>query len=184
MPTRVIGVVGLPASGKGEFSRVAAELGIPVVVMGDVVRSAAAAAGLAFSDTNLGELAGRLRREQGMDIIARETVRAVREKSTPVVLVDGIRGDDEVGTFRAAFPDFVLVGIRADIGARLSRMAIRGRSDATLCSSDLEIRDERELSWGLGRALSLADYLLENNGTLGEFREAARALLLRLTEEA
>ena len=31
---KVIGVVGLPASGKGEFSRIAAGLGIPVVVMG------------------------------------------------------------------------------------------------------------------------------------------------------
>ncbi|HMK16072.1 MAG TPA: dephospho-CoA kinase, partial [Methanomicrobiales archaeon] len=35
---RVIGVVGYPASGKGEFSRIAAAAGIPVVVMGDVVR--------------------------------------------------------------------------------------------------------------------------------------------------
>jgi len=33
-PLRVIGVVGLPASGKGEFSRIAREMGVPVVVMG------------------------------------------------------------------------------------------------------------------------------------------------------
>jgi dephospho-CoA kinase len=178
----VIGVVGLPASGKGEFSQVAGELGIPVVVMGDVVRSAAAEAGLSCDDASLGELAGRLRREKGMDIIALETVAIVGKKSAPVVLVDGIRGDAEVETFHACFPDFVLIGIQADIGARLSRMATRGRSDATLCSGDLAVRDERELSWGLGRALARADYLLENNGTLDEFRLAARMLLLRLME--
>ncbi len=179
---RVIGVVGLPASGKGEFSHIAEDLDIPVVVMGDVVRSAAAAAGLAHSDASLGELAGRLRREKGMDIIALETIKAVERTDGPVVLVDGIRGNDEVNTFRAHFPDFVLVGIKADAGARLQRMASRGRSDATTCAAELEVRDQRELSWGLGRALGMADYLLENNGTLGEFHRAARTLLLRLME--
>jgi dephospho-CoA kinase len=37
---KVIGVVGLPASGKGEFSKIVKGMGIPVVVMGDVIRDA------------------------------------------------------------------------------------------------------------------------------------------------
>ena len=35
---KVIGIVGMPASGKGEVSRIARDLGIPVVVMGDAIR--------------------------------------------------------------------------------------------------------------------------------------------------
>ena len=66
----VIGVVGLPASGKGEFSKIAEGLGIPVVVMGDVIRNAVKKAGLPPSDENLGAMANRLRAERGMDAIA------------------------------------------------------------------------------------------------------------------
>ena len=34
----VIGIVGLPGSGKSEAANVAAEMGVPVVTMGDVIR--------------------------------------------------------------------------------------------------------------------------------------------------
>ncbi len=58
---RLIGVVGLPGSGKSEFSRCAAELGIPVLVMGDVIRRVAAERGLSAEDAVLGEISGELR---------------------------------------------------------------------------------------------------------------------------
>ncbi|HQC34822.1 MAG TPA: AAA family ATPase, partial [Methanoculleus sp.] len=43
---KVIGIVGMPASGKGEVSRIARDLGIPVVVMGDAIREKVKEAGL------------------------------------------------------------------------------------------------------------------------------------------
>ena len=64
---KVIGVVGLPASGKGEFSKIAKELGIPVIVMGDMIRKAVSEAGLEPDDANFGATANRLRAEGGMD---------------------------------------------------------------------------------------------------------------------
>ena len=39
---KIIGFVGLPGSGKGEASKIARELGLSVVVMGDVIRQEAA----------------------------------------------------------------------------------------------------------------------------------------------
>ena len=35
---KIIAFVGMPASGKSEASRIAAEMGIPVIIMGDVIR--------------------------------------------------------------------------------------------------------------------------------------------------
>ncbi len=61
---RLIGIVGLPGSGKGEFSRCAADLGIPVLVMGDVIRRVAAEQGLSPDDDVLGRISGELRRDQ------------------------------------------------------------------------------------------------------------------------
>ena len=89
---KVIGIVGMPASGKGEVSRIARELGIPVVVMGDVIRERVKAAGLPVTDENLGAMSGKLRSELGMDAIARITIPLIEAEAAPVVLVDGIRG--------------------------------------------------------------------------------------------
>jgi len=175
---RVIGVVGLPASGKGEFSRIASDMGIPVVVMGDVIRKKVKEAGLEATDRNLGEMSGRLRAEMGMDAVARLTIPAVEAQTSPVVVIDGIRGDFEVDLFRSHFPDFTLVGVRSSFENRLRRLASRRRSDDTLSADELRHRDERELGWGLLRALEQADCMLENDGDLATFTSGVRNFLV------
>ena len=177
---KVIGIVGMPASGKGEISKIARDLGIPVVVMGDAIRDRVREAGLPVTDANCGTIAGKLRADLGMDAIARITIPAIEARSSPVVLVDGIRGDYEVATFREHFPDFTLIGIVSSFETRYRRLANRGRPDDTLTADELRVRDERELGWGLGRALSLADCRVVNEGTLEEFTAEVRALLRRL----
>jgi dephospho-CoA kinase len=177
---RVIGVVGLPASGKGEFSRIAREMGIPVVVMGDVIRRKAAEEGIPEDDTGLGGIGNRLREEHGMDAIARFTIPAVEATGAPLVVIDGIRGDAEVQAFRGRFPDFLLVGIVASFEARLTRLAARGRADDSGQRENLKLRDARERGWGLSRALRQAESVIKNEGTMAEFEEKVRALLSRL----
>jgi len=180
---KVIGIVGLPASGKGEFSCIAAGMGIPVVVMGDVIRDAVRAAGLPVTDQNLGSVANALRKEGGMAAIAERSLPAIAKQKAEVVLVDGIRGDAEVDFFRARFPEFILIGVDAPFTTRLSRLNARGRADDVHDAADLTARDSREISWGLGRALTLADHLIMNDGSREEFEEKARHLLAEIMEE-
>ncbi len=177
---KVIGIVGMPASGKGEVSRIARDLGIPVVVMGDAIREQVRLAGLEPTDANCGAIAGRLRADLGMDAIARITIPAIEAAAAPVVLVDGIRGDYEVTTFREHFPDFTLIGIVSSFETRYARLANRGRSDDSLTKEELRARDAREESWGLGRALELADCRIVNEGSLEGFATEVKDLLRRL----
>ncbi|HUH78464.1 MAG TPA: dephospho-CoA kinase [Methanoregula sp.] len=174
---KVIGVVGLPASGKGEFAHIASGMGIPVVVMGDMIREAVRNAGLEPTDANFGATATRLRAERGMDAIGRLCVPEIQRQDGPLVLIDGIRGDAEVKLFRRVFPQFTLVSIDSSFEHRLERVRARGRSDDFHSAEELRNRDERELGWGLGNALRLADLELGNNGTLDEFSAAVRKLL-------
>ncbi|MCK9630397.1 MAG: flagellar hook-basal body complex protein FliE [Methanoregula sp.] len=180
---KVIGVVGMPASGKGEFSRIAQEMGIPVIVMGDMIRKAVQVAGLEPNDTNFGATANRLRAEQGMDAIARLCVPEIKRQSSPLVLVDGIRGDTEVALFRKNFPGFTLISIESSFEDRLARIAARARSDDFTTAGALHNRDERELGWGLGHALEQADVRLENEGTLAEFSGAVQRLIRQLRDD-
>jgi dephospho-CoA kinase len=181
---KVIGVVGLPASGKGEFSQVAREMGIPIVVMGDVIRDEVQAAGLPLTDENLGGTASRLREEEGMDAIAKRCIPRIEALRAPLVLVDGIRGEAEVRLFRSRFPEFYLIGIDAPFSVRLARLASRGRSDDFVSEEELLRRDRREIGWGLGEALTHADYVLDNGDGLEQFAAEARALLAELKGEA
>jgi dephospho-CoA kinase len=174
---KVIGVVGLPASGKGEFSKIAAAMGIPVVVMGDMIRNAVKDGGIDPTDANLGAMANRLRAGRGMDAIAHLCVPEIQRQTAPLVLIDGIRGDSEVKLFRKVFPRFTLIRIDSSFENRLLRVVARGRSDDFRTAGELHNRDERELGWGLGKALKQANVRVENNGTLEEFSVAVHKLL-------
>ena len=177
---KVIGVVGMPASGKGEFSSIASGMGVPVIVMGDMIRRAVNEAGLEPTDKNFGTTANRLRAERGMDAIAQLCVPEIRYQTAPLVLVDGIRVDTEVALFRKQFPGFTLISIESSFEDRLARIAARARSDDFTTAEELRTRDSRELGWGLGNALKVADIRLENKGSLLEFSERVRDLLCRL----
>ena len=174
---KVIGVVGLPASGKGEFSKIASAMGIPVIVMGDVIRNTVKKAGLEPTDANLGAIANKLRADRGMDAIAHLCIAAIEKQHAPLVVVDGIRGDAEVGVFRKHFPAFVLIGIDSSFENRLKRLGTRGRSDDIGSADALRARDERECSWGLKEALKHADIHITNDDELELYAERVRALL-------
>jgi len=172
---KVTGVVGLPASGKGEFSKIAALRGIPVVVMGDMIRNAVKSRGMDPTDTNLGATANQLRVERGMDAIAHLCIPEIQRQTAPLVLVDGIRGDAEVSLFRRVFPGFTLVSIDSTFETRLARIQERGRTDDFTSADELRTRDNRELGWGLCSALNNADVHLSNNGTREAFIAAVHA---------
>ncbi len=178
---RLIGVVGLPGSGKGEFSRCAAGLGIPVLVMGDVIRRVAAERGLPPDDAVLGGISAELREVYGRGAIARLMLPEIQDLDAPVVLIDGIRSDAEVDEFRRAFPEFVLIGVRSSFETRRRRLRGRGRSDDLVDAEALRRRDERELGWGLGTALAGAERTVENEGSLAAFCTEVRALLLSIS---
>ncbi|WP_336342936.1 AAA family ATPase [Halalkalicoccus ordinarius] len=174
---RVIGTVGLPGSGKGEAATVARELGIPVVTMGDVIRRECRNRGLDPADHH-GEVARALREEDGPLAIAERSLPLIEEdlEENGTVLVDGLRSGAEVDRFEEAFgEDFLLVAVEAPFELREERIGVRGRDNADVES--LEIRDERELGFGMGEAIERADVSIENTESLERFRERVRTIL-------
>ncbi len=176
----VIGTVGLPGSGKGEAATVARTLDIPVVTMGDVVRQASRDRGLDPA-TDHGEMATRLREEDGEDAIATRSLPMIESalEDSDTVLVDGIRSGTEVERFEEAFgEDFLLVAVEAPFELRAKRLDLRGRdAGADEGGETLEERDERERGFGMGEAIDRADLTIENAGSLEAFHDTIRTLL-------
>ena len=158
----IIGIVGYPASGKGEFSDTAKKMGIPVVVMGDIIRKRTTEQGLELTDENIGSTARKLREEYGMDAVALLTAEEVNKLHADTVIIDGIRGDAEILHFKKTFPSFKVVYVEASFDIRLARMMTRGRSDDASVPSELAARDKREEGFGLQRATALADIIVSN----------------------
>ncbi|ESS03203.1 MAG: dephospho-CoA kinase [uncultured archaeon A07HR67] len=177
----VIGTVGLPGSGKGEAATVAEAAGVPVVVMGDVIREECRERGLDPAEHH-GQVAGRLRAEEGDDAVAARTIPRIREAAdaadTETVLVDGLRSTVELERFREAFGErFTLVAIHAPFELRAERLGDRGRDDSDADLPALRERDAREIELGLDETLDRADVDIDNTGTLAEFRERVREVL-------
>ena len=176
----VIGVVGLPGSGKSEAAEVATEMGVPVVTMGDVIRAECRERGLDPA-TDHGTVARALREENGPGAIADRSLPVIEDERAghDTVLVDGIRSDVEVEAFRDAFGEsFVLVEITAPFEVRAERLDLRGRdAGADEGGESLEDRDERELGFGMGDAMDMADVTVENTDSLSAFQRRIRTLL-------
>jgi dephospho-CoA kinase len=179
---RIIGTVGLPGSGKGEAAAVAREADIPVVTMGDVIRAETRRRGLDPSEHH-GEIAGKLREEEGETAIADRCIPMVREAAEgqtgePVVLVDGLRSMAEVDRFVDAFgDDFLLLSIEAPFDLRAKRLGDRGREATDLDREKLRDREERELGFGMGEVIDAADLTIRNANSLEKFREQVRSVL-------
>jgi len=177
---QVIGTVGLPGSGKSEAAEVARDLAIPVVTMGDVIREECRDRGLDPA-TYHGEIAGKLREENGPGAIAQRSLPVVRDRleEAETVLVDGIRSGTEVDIFEDAFGgEFLLVRVEAPDEARARRLDLRDRdAGADEGGESLAERDERELGFGMDEAMERANVDVDNDGSLQAFHERVRTLL-------
>ena len=182
----VIGIVGLPGSGKSEAAAVARELGVPVVTMGDVVRTETEARGLDPAKDH-GQVAQQLREEHGLDAIATRSLPLIRDalEDSDVVVVDGIRSGAEVARFEEAFGEaFTLVEVTAPYELRVERLADRGRDTSPEeGGEELTEREERELGFGMEAAMERADITIENAGTLEAYRERVRKIIAEASED-
>lgn len=177
---KIIGLAGMPGSGKSVASDVARRLGFEVVVMGDIIRQEAASLGLPPTDENLGMVGNMLRAKYGPEVVARRTLDLAKKSDRDIIVIDGLRSRDEVDFFKAHSEDFHLLEICSSPQARMKRLATRGRSDdakMSSCAADaMDKRECREMGWGMCEAFEEADMRMDNNGDLQEFKATIELL--------
>ena len=177
----------MPYSGKSVFVSVAKEMGIPSFLMRSVVEDEMRKKGIAVTNVSLREYATQIRKDYGQGIVAERCVPYLDAllKKNRAVLVDSLRSPEEDGIFRKKYGDFVLVAIKSSPKARFSRLGRKRpghKSDEPKTVEELEWRDKKELSWGLGDVIARADLVLENEGSEEDFRKRARELLEGILE--
>ncbi len=151
-----------------------AEMGFRVIVMGDYVRREAEKMGIS---TN--EAATRLRLMYGSRIIARLVLQDLRGLKDGRLAIEGLRSREEYEAFKEEFGEVKLIFTVASLGVRFRRLASRGRPDDPKSIGDLIARDYRELAFGLGDLISLADYVIVNEGLSMEELRSRVALIVK-----
>ncbi len=171
----------MPGAGKDEFIKVAADMGMGDLHMGNTVKSYARKSGIEMKDDEVGKFATSERQEYGMHVWAERTLRDLNGQKN--IVIDGLRNMEELDYMREVENDLVVVAVFANRKDRLDRILKRSREDDIRNMDGLIKRDLRELSWGIGSVISLADYMIVNDGTLEEFKKNSLTLLERIEKD-
>ena len=179
---KIIAFAGMPFSGKSEAVKIAKELNIPVIRMGDMIWEETKSRGLELSDKNVGTIANNMRKEHGMDIWAKRTLEKIKSiQDVELLVIDGVRNIEEIETFEKELgKGFLLVGVQVSDEERYKRAMSRGREDDSQDINLIKERDKRELSWGLGSVIASADIVVSNEGTAEEFKQKIKELFNKI----
>lgn len=180
-PRTIVVLAGMPGAGKSLASTVAKQSGIPVFVSGDVIRLEAKKRGLEPTRNNLGRLMLEIRKKEGMEAVAKRLLPLIEETVSPVVVYEGARNMEEIDELEKHYTVF-RVAIHASPRSRYQRLLRRKRRDQPKNWKQFLERDNRELRVGLGRVISLADRMIENEETKGQLKTQTRRVLKKIQE--
>ena len=173
---RVMGISGLPGSGKSFVSEIATQKGAMIVSMGDIIREEAKKRGESTKET-----AQNLRKEHGEYIVAELTVKKIKEIRkegfSSSIIVEGIRSPYEVNMFKENFEDFIILSVFANPDIRFQRIKSRKREDDTTDYETFVSRDQRELDFGIGDVISLSNKIIINESDLDTYLEEINKFL-------
>jgi dephospho-CoA kinase len=169
---KILLITGMPGSGKEELLNVARSMDIPFLRMGDIVREFHETSGAAAKGLSVGQVANGEREKHGKDIWAK---RAIERMSGDIFLVDGCRSLDEVNSYKGLSDEVYIIAVHASRLTRYNRLIKRGRDDAPKDMAEFDERDNRELGWGLGSVIALADYMIVNDSDLETFQSKVRS---------
>ena len=167
---KIMGVSGLPGSGKSLVSDMATERGAIVVSMGDIVREEAKKRGEGSKET-----AVNLRKEFGEYIISELTIKKIKkleeEGNDNPIIVEGIRSPHEVEMFKENFDEFIILSVFTNPTLRFERLAKRMREDDSTDLAEFQRRDRNELNFGIGTVIALSDKIIINEIDFESYKE-------------
>lgn len=176
----IVCITGMPGAGKTTVAKALAN-SFRVISMGDVIRKEAEKQNVEPTDTNLGNIMLKLREEYGLGAVAYLISKEI-EKDNSDLIIDGLRSLEEVNVLKK-YGKVKILAIHAPKEKRLVYLKERKRSDAPINLEEFEKRDKRELEVGIGEAISYADCIIMNDGSIEELQTKALEVIKRWKKE-
>ena len=171
---KVIGAVGDIGSGKDEVLKYLRDrYGVPYISTGDIVRQIAQEDGVDGTRENLAAISKRCFSQMGRGCFVRMAGQEIIKRGWKVAGISGVRTPNDVAVMKEMFADgFSLVRVDIkDPGIRFERVRLRGerRDPLTLEAFQQQDRNE-EQEFQISKAEAMADYNIDNSGTLEELQ--------------
>ncbi len=179
----LIAALGKQSSGKGELAKVAGEKGFEIIQFRSAVIAEAKRRNIDKGTLTLTYTGDLMRKEHGQAAVAFAVGKMIRKSPADKIFLEGLRSAASIDYLRSRFPNLKVVGIIADEKTRLERALRRNRSDDPKTIEEKLRKEQIENTWGIDKALKKADYIIDNNSTLEDFRKTASALLEQITGE-
>ena len=173
----IVCLTGMPGSGKSTIVSALKSKGIETLNLGDGVRAEAKKRNLEPSGENLGKIMLELREKNGPGAIANLLTDQIQNSKSNIIIVDGVRSIAEIEVLKNV-GSVKLLSIEATADTRFKFLKARGRSDDPETKEKFAERDNREISVGIDKSISIADETISNNDlTLDELTELAHTVI-------
>ena len=164
----IVCLTGMPGAGKSTIADgLTAQYGYEVINMGNAVRAEAKRRDIEPTRSNLGELMLELRSVNGPGAIVELIRDSIESSSSDVIIIDGIRSNDEIKALRN-IGTVKLLAVHASTDIRFNFLKQRGRSDDPKTKEHFNERDDRELGVGISTSIALSDDTISNTNLTKE----------------
>ena len=173
---KIVAVVGMCGSVKSTAIEYLTERGIPKVYFGGVIYKAMEEAGIARTEDGESEKRFReeIRQKEGKDFVVLRAIKEAKkliEAGQKHIVLDGLYSWTEYKILRKEWPTEMTV-VAIIVPKALRRKRVAERPDRPFDAQAIAERDRSEIeNLEKGGPIAIADYYIDNSGTIEEFHE-------------
>jgi dephospho-CoA kinase len=180
----IFGITGTLGAGKGTVAEyLVQEKGFAHYSARELITEEVKRRGLAINRDTMTETANSLRSEHGADYVLRELYNRAKNSGQSAV-IESIRTVGEVETLKKL--GGILLAVDAEAPLRYERAVVRGSETDTVSYEKFVADEQREyesddpLKQNLKKTIDTADYVLHNDGTMGELHVQIEDVLKKI----
>lgn len=180
----IIGITGFIGAGKTELAQLFVKRGFIKKSFGDQVRKIATLQSIPITRENLQNLGDTYRKEKGGDVWAKLIIEELEPDKNYVI--EGIRNPEEIEAFSKR-PDFILIGLEAQLDIRAQRIISRNRENDPKNMDEFVRVDNKDKGIGqeqLGQNSLLcfqkAQHYISNNTNLIDLEKQVEIILKKI----
>lgn len=169
----IVAFAGRKASGKGVAGKYLAEKYAAYPIdCSDTLHEVLAIMGISETQDNIARLSMFLRSRFGADVIQRAVVIKISKMDDKLISLMGVRRLSDFDLIKKQYR-FALVYVDSEYANRYQRYASRTKAgDHGSSETEFKLKDEEEPELQIESLKEIADFIVQNNGTLDEFHSS------------